>query len=86
MKVAISLQRLRSRDMVRKQAKKPICIMSTGLGLARSAHRGRIKFLRGYVSKSSAAVNRHTHDHAASLREVAIGHRCGLRFEAQPIN
>ena len=34
--------------------------MSTGLprpGLARSAHRGRIKFLRGYVSKSSAAVN-----------------------------
>ena len=49
---------------------KPICIMSTGLprpGLARSAHRGRIKFLRGYVSKSSAAVNRPTHDHAASL-------------------
>ena len=53
-----------------KQAKKPICIMSTGLprpGLARSAHRGRIKFLWGYVSKSSAAVNRPTHDHAASL-------------------
>ena len=25
--------------------------------LARSAHRGRIKFLRGYVSKSSAALN-----------------------------
>ena len=25
------------------------------------------KFLRGYVSKSSAAVNRPTHDHAASL-------------------
>ena len=48
----------------------PICIMSTGLprpGLARSAHRGRIKFLRGYVSKSSAAVNPPTHDHAASL-------------------
>ena len=32
-----------------------------------SAHRGRIKFLRGYVSKSSATVNRPTHDHAASL-------------------
>ena len=48
-----------------------ICIMSTGLprpGLARSAHRGRIKFLRGYVSKSSAAVNRPTHDHTASLQ------------------
>ena len=47
--------------------------MSTGLprpGLARSAHHGRIKFLRGYVSKSSAAVNRPTHDHAASLSEV----------------
>ena len=58
--VAILLKRLCSRDMAGKQAKKPICIMSTGLprpGLARSAHRGRIKFLRGYVSKSSAAVN-----------------------------
>ena len=34
--------------------------MSTGLprpGLARSAHCGRIKLLRGYVSKSSAALN-----------------------------
>ena len=72
--VAILLKRLRSRDMAWKQAKKPICIMSTGLprpGLARSTHRGRIKFLRGYVSKSSAAVNRPTHDHAASLWEVA---------------
>ena len=58
--VAILLKRLRSRDMACKQAKKPICTMSTGLprpGLARSAHCGRIKFLRGYVSKSSAAVN-----------------------------
>ena len=39
---------------------KPICIMSTGLprlGLAHSAHRGRIKLLRGYVPKSSAALN-----------------------------
>ena len=55
--------------------------MSTGLprpGLARSAHRGRIKFLRGYVSMSSAAVNRPTHDHAASLSGVAR-RRCGLR-------
>ena len=53
-----------------KQAEKPICIMSTGLprpSLARSAHRGRIKLLRGYVFKSSAALNsKHTHDHAAS--------------------
>ena len=51
--VPILLKRLRSRDMASKQAKKPICIMSTGLprpGLARSAHLGRIKFLRGYVS------------------------------------
>ena len=34
--------------------------MSTGLtrpGLAHSAHRGRIKFLRGYVFKSSTALN-----------------------------
>ena len=59
--VAILLKRLRSRDMAWKQAKKPICIMSTGLhvprpGLARSAHCGRIKLLRGYVSKSSAAL------------------------------
>ena len=57
--VAILLKRLRSGDMAWKQAKKPICIMSTGLPrpcLARSAHRGRT-FLRGYVSKSSAAVN-----------------------------
>ena len=33
---------------------------STGLprpGLARSVHRGRMKLLRGYVSKSSAALN-----------------------------
>ena len=54
--VAILLKRLRSRDM----AKKPICIMSTGLprpGSARSAHRERIKLLRGYVSKSSPALN-----------------------------
>ena len=43
MNVAILLKRLRSRVMACKQAKKPICIMSTGLprpGLARSAHRG----------------------------------------------
>ena len=29
----------------------------TSAGLARSAHCGRIKLLRGYVSKSSAALN-----------------------------
>ena len=55
--VAILLKRLRSRDMACKQAKKPICIMSTGLPrprLARSAHRGRIKLLRGYVYPSPA--------------------------------
>ena len=43
-----------------KTSEKPICIMSTGLPrprLARSAHRGRIKLLRGYVSKSIAALN-----------------------------
>ena len=61
--VSISLKRLRSRDMEiwrEKQAKKPICIMSTGLrrpGLARLAHRGRSRLLRGYVSKSSPALN-----------------------------
>ena len=58
--VATSLKRLRSRDMARKQAKKPICIISTGLpqpGLARSTHRGRIRLQWGYASKSSAAVN-----------------------------
>ena len=40
--------------------KKPICIISTGLprpGLARSAQRGQIYLLRGYVSKSSTALN-----------------------------
>ena len=43
-----------------KQAKKPICIINTSLhrpGLARSAHRGRVKLLRGYVSKSRAALS-----------------------------
>ena len=41
--VAILLKPLRSGDMASKEAKKPICIMSTGLPrtrLARSAHRG----------------------------------------------
>ena len=49
--------------------------MSTGLprpGLARSAHRGRIKFLRGYVFKSSAALNPLTITQLASqLDQVA---------------
>ena len=43
-----------------KTSEKPICIMSTGLsrpGLACSADRKRIKLLKGYVSKSSAALN-----------------------------
>ena len=64
--VAILLKRLRSRDMALKQAKKPICTGLPRPGLARSAHRGRIKLLRGYVSKSSAALNRPTHGHAGS--------------------
>ena len=56
--VAILLKLLRSGVMARKQAKKPICIMSTGLPrprLACSAHRGRIK-LCTIVFKSSAAL------------------------------
>ena len=43
-----------------KTSEKSICIMSPGLsppGLARSAHHGQTKLLRGYVSKSSAALN-----------------------------
>ena len=65
--VAILLKPLRSGDMASKEAKKPICIMSTGLPrtrLARSALRGRMMLLRGYV-----AVQRYsepTHDHAAN--------------------
>ena len=67
--VAILLKPLRSGDMASKEAKKPICIMSTGLPrlrLARSAHRGRM-LLRGYVSKSSAVLNRLTITQLASL-------------------
>ena len=44
-------------------------LMSTGLPrprLARSAHRGRMKLLRGYVSKSSAVLNRLTITQLAS--------------------
>ena len=66
--VAILLKPLRWRDMARKQAKKPICIMSTGLprpGLARSAHGGRNKFLRGYDQFQRCC--KPTHDYAASL-------------------
>ena len=43
-----------------KTSEKSIMHMSTGLPrprLGRSAHRGPIKLLRGYVSKSSAALN-----------------------------
>ena len=58
----------------------------TSTRLARSAHRGRIKFLRGYVSKSSAAVNRPTHDHAASLLicSRAIGGKAAEAHTACP--
>ena len=35
--------------------------------LARSAHRGRMKLLRGYVSKSIAVLNRLTITQLASL-------------------
>ena len=48
--VLILLKQLCLRDMASKQAKKPICIISTGLpqpGLARSAHRGRIRVTKG---------------------------------------
>ena len=48
-----------------KTSKKLIYIISTGLlrpGLAHSAHRGRIMLLRGYASKSSAALNPLTFD------------------------
>ena len=43
------------------------CYKGRKINVAISAHRERIKFLRGYVSKSSTAVNRPTHDHASSL-------------------
>ena len=56
--VAILLKPLRSGDMA---------YWLTSNASARSAHGGRTKLLRGYVSKSSAAVNRPTHDQAASL-------------------
>ena len=71
--------------------KKPICIMSTGLprpGLARPAHRGRIKFLRGYVSKSSAAVNRLTITQLACERYRSIARtsmRSALRGPAHQL-
>ena len=58
--VAILLKQLRSAIWLENKRKKASFIMSTGLprpGLARSAHRRRIKLLRGYVSKSSAALN-----------------------------
>ena len=53
-----------------KTSEKPICIMITGLprpALARSAHRGRMKLLWGYVSKSSVALNPLTITQLASL-------------------
>ena len=86
--VAILLKWLRSRDMAWKQAKKPICIMSTGLPrprLARSAHSGRMKLLWGYVSKSSAVLNRLTITQLASLWEVATSLGRGPDHVAWPI-
>ena len=65
--VAILLKPLRSGDMASKEAKKPICIMSTGLPrtrLARSALRGRMMLLRGYVAVQRYSES--THDHAAN--------------------
>ena len=63
--------------------------MSTGLprpGLARSAHRGRIKFLRGYVSKSSAAVNPLTITQLACERYIAgTSMRSALRGPAHQL-
>ena len=53
--------------------------------LARSAHRGRM-LLRGYVSKSSAVLNRLTITQLASLREVATSLGRGPRCVAHPIN
>ena len=57
-----------------KTSEKTNCIMSTGLsgpGLGHSAHHGRIKFLGGYVSKSSAALNPLMITQLANLGEVA---------------
>ena len=86
---AIPTASVRSRDMAWKQAKKPIFIMSTGLprpGLARSAHRGRIKFLRGYVSKSSAAANPLTITQLAWERYIArTSMRSALRGPAHQL-
>ena len=45
--VAILLKRLRSRDMASKQAKKGDMHNQHWLTSTRSAHRGRIKLLRG---------------------------------------
>ena len=60
--------------------------MSTGLprpGLARSAHRGRIKLLRGYVSKSSAALNPLTITQLAC--ELSVRGRSRTALHAWPI-
>ena len=69
--VAILLKRLPS-----EASEKPTCIMSTGLprpGLPRSAHRGQIKLLRGYISKFSAALNLLTITQLASYSLLAEG-------------
>ena len=64
--VAIFLKRLHSRD---HGVKKAISIMSTGLPrprLARSAHRGRMKLLKGKCIQVQRC-SKPTHDHVASL-------------------
>ena len=76
--VAILLKRLLLGDTVLRQAKKPICIISTDLprpGLARSVYRGQIKLLRGYVSKSSAALNPLKITQLYSLRSKSVLYR-----------
>ena len=72
-----------------------ICIMSTGLprpGLAHSAHRGRIKLLRGYVCKSSTALTltitqlacsckRYVHVGTRSLTDLRVpAHQLAVRM------
>ena len=59
-----------------KTSEKANMHMSTGLprpGLAHSAHRGQIDLLRGYVSKSSAALNPLTITQVACERELGRG-------------
>ena len=81
----------------KKRKSQKLCIMSTGLprpGLARSAHRGRIRSLREYVSKSSPALNPLTITQLAcelsmrgSLRTALLGpsHQLAVRMRIMRI-